>query len=93
MTPLAPESILRAALHVVHVAAHTTRNWTLGEVVTRKQINDLWEAIHEVPILLTRWRTGAERELLMYFDEYDRKWPSPRLREMYQRHLEQGGPA
>jgi len=23
----------------------------------------------------------------MYLDEYDRKWPSPRLREMYQRHL------
>jgi hypothetical protein len=22
-----------------------------------------------------------------------RKWPNPRLREMYQRHMEKGGPA
>ncbi|MCE9562097.1 MAG: hypothetical protein K8U57_08585 [Planctomycetes bacterium] len=93
MTPLAPEPILRAALNVVHVAAYTTRNWTLGDVVTREQVNDLWEAIHEVPILLTRWRHDAETELLMYFDEYDRKWPAPRLREMYQKHLEYGHPA
>jgi hypothetical protein len=93
MTPLAPEPILRAALYVVHVAAYTTRNWTLGEAVPRKQIYDLWEALHEVPSLVTRWRPDAETELLMYFDEYDRKWPSPRLRQMYERHLEYGHPA
>jgi hypothetical protein len=93
MTPLAPEPILRAALYVVHVAAYTTRNWTLGEEVSRKQINDLWEALHEVPSLVTRWRPDAETELLMYFDEYDRKWPSPRLRQRYEQHLEYGNPA
>lgn len=93
MTPLAPEPILRAALYVVHVAAYTTRNWTLTDGWSQRQVNDLWEALHEVPDLVTRWRPNAERELLMYLDEYDRKWPSPRLREMYQRHLEHGGPA
>ena len=93
MTPLAPEPILRAALYVVHVAASTTRNWTYRDGWPRQQVYDLWEALHEVPILLTRWRPDAERELLMYLDEYDRKWPTPRLREMYQRHLEHGGPA
>jgi hypothetical protein len=90
MSPLAPEPILRAALHVVYVAAYTTRNWTLGEGVSREQVYDLWEALHAVPSLLTRWRPDAEAELLMYFEEYDRKWPSPRLREMYERHLEHG---
>jgi hypothetical protein len=75
---------------VVHVAAYTTRNWTLGEEVSRKQINDLWEALHVVPSLVTRWRFDAETELLMYFDEYDRKWPAPRLRQMYEQHLEHG---
>jgi hypothetical protein len=89
MTPLAPEPILRAALQVVHVAAYTTRNWTLTDKRSRQQIYDLWEALHVVPSLVTRWRPEAERELLMYFDEYDCKWPSPRLREMYERHLEQ----
>ena len=93
MTPLAPEPILRAALYVVHVAAYTTRNWTLADEVSRQQINDLWEAIHEVPSLVTRWRPDAERELLMYLDEYDRKWPSPRLRARYEGHLARGGPA
>lgn len=93
MSPLAPEPILRAALFVVHVAACTTRNWTFSDQVSRQQIHDLWEAIHEVPDLVTRWRSDAEVELLGYFDEYDRKWPSPRLRAMYQRHLEHGQPA
>jgi hypothetical protein len=88
MTSLAPEPILRAALRVVHVAAYTTRNWTLSDEVSRKQINDLWEALHEVPSLVTRWRPDAETELLRYFDEYDEKWPNPRLRQIYQLHLE-----
>jgi len=93
MSPLAPEPILRAALYVVHVAAYTTRNWTRTDQVSRQQINDLWEALHEVPSLVTRWRPDAEAELLRYFDEYDRKWPRPRLRQMYDRHLEHGHPA
>lgn len=91
-TQMAPEPILRAALYFIHHAAYTTRNWTLTEEWPRQQVNDLWEAIHEIPSLLTRWRSDAEQELLMYLDEYDRKWPSPRLREMYRRHLEAGSP-
>jgi len=92
MSPLAPEPILRAALYVVHVAAYTTRNWTLTDQVSRQQINDLWEALHEVPSLVTRWRPDAEAELLRYFDEYDRKWPSPELRGIYERRLQHGEP-
>ena len=62
---LAPEPILRAALRVVFVAAYTTRNWALNEDISRKQIYDLWEAIHEIPDLITRWRDDEEclREL------------------------------
>jgi len=88
MTSLAPEPILLATLRVVHVAAYTTRNWTLGGEISRKQINDLWEALHEVPSLVARWRPDAETELLRYFDEYDSKWPNPRLRQIYEQHLE-----
>src|SRR5947207_15949181 len=80
---LAPEPILRAALRVLFVASNTTRNWTLSDDVSRKQINDLWEAVHEIPDLLMRWRDDAERELLMYFDEYDAKWPEPHLRQVF----------
>jgi hypothetical protein len=93
MGELAPEPILRAALYVVHVAAYTTRNWTYTDRFSRQQVYDLWEAIHVVPDLVTRWRPDAEAELLRYFDEYDGKWPAPRLRDMYERHLEYRGPA
>jgi hypothetical protein len=91
MSALAPEPILRATLRVLHVAAYTTRNWTLTDGVSRRQINDLWEAIHVIPDLLTRWRPDAEAELIWYFDEYDGKWPTPQLRAIYQQYLERGG--
>ena len=86
---LAPEPILRGALRVTFMAAVYTRNWTLTEEVPRERINDLWEALHEVPDLVCRWHDSAERELLRYFDEYDEKWPEPRLREIYDQALGQ----
>jgi hypothetical protein len=88
--PLAPEPILRAALGVLHVAAYTTRNWTLSEdVVPREQINALWEAIHEIPDLVTRWRSDKEclRELRMYLREYDERWKSPNLEGIFDQAL------
>jgi hypothetical protein len=78
-----PERILRAALEVLFTCACTTRSWTLGEGVSRRQINDLWEAVHEIPSLLMRWRPDAEAELLGYLDEYDSKWPAPQLKVRY----------
>ena len=88
-TALAPEPILRAALRVVHVAAYTTRNWTLADEISRKQIYDLWEAIHEIPDLITRWRGDEEslRELRMYLQEYDQRWASPKLEEIFDHAL------
>ena len=80
---LPPDRVLKAALEVLFVCAYTTRNWTIREGVTRQQINDLWEAVHEIPSLLTRWRPDAEAELLMYLEEYNGKWPSPQLKIRY----------
>lgn len=84
MKTLAPEPILRAALRVLFVASYTSRNWTLSDEVSRGQLNDLWEALHEIPDLLGRWRDDAEQELLMYLDEYDSKWSSPSFRLIYE---------
>ena len=78
-----PANILEAALVTLHVCAYTTRNWTLGDAVSRKQINDLWEAVHEIPSLITRWHDGAETILLSYLDEWDEKWPQPCLKVRY----------
>jgi hypothetical protein len=87
---IAPEPILRAALRVLHVAAYTTRNWTLNEnVVPRQQINALWEAMHEIPDLLKRWRGEEDslRELKMYLREYDQKWSFPKLEQTFDQAL------
>jgi hypothetical protein len=86
MKALAPSTITIAALRVLHIAAFTTRNWTLpGSSVTLRQINDLWEAIHEVPDVLTRWDNSKEREeeIERYFREYDAKWGAPALLAIY----------
>ena len=89
MNNFPPEPILRASPKVLHRAAVYTRNWTLGDTVSQKQINDLWEAIHEIPDLLTRWETtpNVEQELLMYLNEYDEKWDMPSLQEIYSQFL------
>jgi hypothetical protein len=86
---VAPEPVLRAALRVLHVAGCTTRNWTLSEDVSRQQINGLWEAIHEIPDLLKRWRGDDEslRELRMYLQEYDQRWSSPNLEQIFDQAL------
>jgi len=86
---LAPEPILRATLRVVHVAAYTTRNWALNEDISRKQIYDLWEAIHEIPDLIKRWRGDEEslRELRMYLQEYDQRWDAPKLEAIFDQAL------
>ena len=87
--PLAPEPILRAALRVLHVAAYTTRNWALSEEVSRQQIYDLWEAIHEIPDLIKRWRGDEEslQELRMYLREYRERWDSPNLETIFDQAL------
>ena len=88
---IAPEPVLKAALRVLHVAAYTTRNWTVSDEVSRKQINDLWEAIHEIPDLLKRWNPNAEGELVGYLKEYGKKWDDPNLLGIYELALKGSG--
>ncbi len=62
-----------------------TRNWTVdGSSISKDQLNDLWEAVHEIPDLLWRWRPDAEAELLLYIREYDEKWQDLRLMATYE---------
>jgi hypothetical protein len=80
---LPPEKILNGALRVLSIAAVYTRSCTLADEVSRKRINDLWEAIHEIPDLLTRWCDDSEAELVMYLQEYGQKWKEPNLEAAY----------
>jgi len=89
MAQLAPPDVMKGALRVLYVAAYTTRNWTLNEDISRKQINDLWEAIHEIPSVLNHWRfEESEREMEIYLAEYARKWKSPNLIAIYKQAKE-----
>ena len=86
----APPHILFAAMKVVYCAAYTTRNWAMDDQISRKQIYDLWEAVHEIPDLLTRWRGAeSERELHLYLAEYAAKWKNPDLQGRYQSFLDE----
>ncbi len=85
-----PEPMLYASLQVLYVAAYTTRNWTtsLQQDVPQEQINDLWEALHEIPRLLTCWGTSYpekdyEKEVLRYLREYKMKWDTPDLEDRF----------
>jgi len=82
---IAPQPILQAAMRVLHVAAYTTRNWTLesSSQGSRQQINDLWEAVHEIPWVVLNWY-GDEDELVGWLDFYASKWQEPRLRAIYE---------
>lgn len=81
---LAPENCTAAALRVLFIAGVSTRNWTLTQEVSRGQINDLWEAIHEIPAVLANWDDQAsENELIAYLREYDKKWDDLMLEKTY----------
>ena len=90
MPQLAPPDVMKGALQVLYVAAYTTRNWTLNETISRKQINDLWEAIHEIPRALVDW-CGVENfedNLNRDFSGYARKWKTPDLLAIYKQAKE-----
>jgi hypothetical protein len=52
---IAPEGVLRAALDVIGLACVFVRNSTLHESCSVKMLNDLMEAIHDVPHQLVTW--------------------------------------
>ena len=52
---LAPEPVMRAALDVLGHACVFVRNATLSPDVSAKMINDLMEAIHDIPFQLKTW--------------------------------------
>lgn len=73
MMPIAPEPILKAALVTIHWATVFARNWTCRPDVPVKMVNDLMEAIHEVPSILIHWNDENSLDMLImhlsWFDE------------------------
>jgi len=84
MSQLAPEPVVRGALRVLFLAGCYTRNWTLEADPPVGKINALWEALHEIPDLLCRWRPDAETQLRRYLLEFDESHAGSDLQGCYE---------
>jgi hypothetical protein len=73
---LAPEPILKVALMTLHWATVFCRNWTLRSDVPVKMVNDLMEAIHELPSTLMHWNDQHSfKGILLQLSDFDaRAW-------------------
>ncbi len=68
---LAPEPVMRAALDVLAHACVFARNSTLSSDVSLKMINDLMEAIHEIPSQLKTWNNEQIETLRIHLRCFD----------------------
>lgn len=97
---IAPEPILTAGMEVVHQALVCCRNWTLTEMVSRRQINELMEAVHEILAMLMRWGDGRLDELKTHLSGFRaERWRAcldepvwvPDLLGLFERRVEEAG--
>jgi len=72
---IAPEPILKAALTTLHWATVCSRNWTLRSEVPLKMVNDLMEAIHEVPSILMHYKQEHSLdEIILHLSGFDEEF-------------------
>ena len=68
---LAPEPVMRAALDVLGHACVFVRNATLAPDASVKMINDLMEAIHDIPFQLKTWNNERIDTLRLHLRCFD----------------------
>ena len=71
---IAPERELRAGLWLLYLATAHARNLARDEKVPAKKIEDLMEAINDLPNLLMNWEEFDEREVMARLSTYDDRW-------------------
>ena len=86
---IAPEPILRAGNDTVSWACIYCRNQTLREGAPAKMLNDLMEAIHEVPRMLVDWDRHNLEEVKMHLKCFPAvRWPgAPDLVKHFEQKL------
>ena len=89
--PIAPDPILKAANDTVAWACVYIRNQTLREGTPTKLVNDMMEAIHAVPQMVTNWRDDALHDIRIQFGCFHpERWPgSPDLAAFFEQRLSQ----
>lgn len=81
---LAPKPILLAGLQTCHCAWVHVRNATLSLSVDRKFVNDIAEALHEIPFFLMNWERTSLDELRLHLRTFDvRRWGAPDLLQFF----------
>ena len=90
---IAPEPILRAGNDTVSWACIFCRNQTLREGAPAKMLNDVMEAIHEVPRMLVDWDHHSLEELKMHLHCFPAdRWPgAPDLVTYFEQKLKDCG--
>ena len=90
---IAPEPILRAALDTVSWACIYARNQSLRDSCNVKELNELMEAIHEVPRMLMTWSDDRLREVRIHLGCFDSKrhLGSPDLVAYFETRLAENG--
>lgn len=68
---LAPDAVMRAALDVLGHACVFVRNATLAPDVSTKMINDLMEAVHDIPFQLKTWNDERLELLRLHLRCFD----------------------
>jgi hypothetical protein len=92
----APEPYLSACLEVIYKAILRARSLSFGEPSkrTHEEIEDMTDAVHNLPHLLTNWERCDRQMLVDFLRAYDRKWPGgPRLVEIYEAAVGRSGDA
>ncbi|HEY4415101.1 MAG TPA: hypothetical protein VGO57_05365 [Verrucomicrobiae bacterium] len=90
---IAPEPILRAANETILWACIFCRNHTLQAGVSAKMVNELMEAVHEVPKMVVDWDRHDLAELRAHLRCFQAShWPgAPDLAAYFDRKLEAFG--
>ena len=88
---IAPDHILRAACDTVSWATIFCRNATLHDSVSVKMINEVMEAIHEVPRMVLDWGEHDLNEIRNHLGCFDAsRWPdAPDLVQYFDNRLEE----
>jgi hypothetical protein len=88
----APQAVLAAALFTLHRALVHCRNVTLSPKIDRRQeVNEIMEAIHEVPDFLANWQLHDLKELRLHLSCFDStKWVgAPNLVRLFDAKLQE----
>lgn len=88
---IAPSYVMRAGLDTVSWVCIYGRNKSLNPQCELKEMNDLMEAVHEVPRMLMSWNEGRLREIRIHLGCFhSERFPgSPDFVAYFDRRLEE----